>query len=64
MNNRKWISSMCIYDFLCHINQKGIAHCIVTRCKGHRDYDLCMKHQSECKECIQEFLNTERRCVK
>lgn len=45
MKNRYWISKMCIYDFLSHINEEeDVVHCVVTRITGKVNSLRCKKY--------------------
>lgn len=60
MKNREWLIDMCIYDLLARISDYGETmskeFCIVDALKGYGA--VCT---SNCKACLQAWLNNERK---
>lgn len=60
MKNREWLQSMALYDLLCKISDYGKtmnkSFCIADALKIN-----CVWCNSDCKKCLQEWLNDERK---
>ena len=63
MKNREWLSSQNEYDLLCEINSRLLGFrcdCFIDAMECDMP-ERCKKFRQECSDCIQSWLNEERR---